>query len=114
MNDVAIDHSGSTIPRGMNWGAFFLTWIWAIRNRSFNFINVLLLLGLFLPYLGPLSALALSLYNGLTGYRRAYANGRWRDDDHFLRVQRGWSKWGAIQFFAAIGFILLSSLMTER
>ena len=114
MSNGIVEHSEPVIPRGMNWGAFFLTWIWAIRNRSFNLINLLLILGLFLPYAGPISALGLSLYNGLTGYRRAYANGRWKDEEHFLRVQRGWSKWGTIQFFAAIAFVIISSLLTER
>ncbi len=97
-----------------NWGAFFLTWIWAIRNRSLDAWTCLLFACCFLPYAGWPSALVLSIYSGMTGNKRAFRNGRWEDYDHFLRVQRKWSKWGATQFGAALVFIALVPLIAEK
>jgi hypothetical protein len=93
---------------GFNWGAFSLTWIWALRNRSFNLPTAVLLVLCFFPYVGFLSAAALAIYSGRTGTRRAWTNGRWHDREHFVRVQRRWSVVGLIQFaLVLLGLVLL-------
>jgi hypothetical protein len=91
---------------GFNWGAFLLTWIWALGNRSLNATTVVLLLLCVIPYLGVASAVALAVYSGRTGNRLAWKNKKWADKDHFLRVQRRWAVIGAAQF--ALALILLT------
>lgn len=70
---------------GWSWGAFFMSWIWAIGNRTW--IGLLALV----PYLGLIVAIIL----GVKGREWAWQNKRWDDIEHFNRVQRRWSIWGA-------------------
>jgi hypothetical protein len=69
---------------GWSWGAFFLSWIWAIGNRTW--IGLLALV----PYLGLIVAVVL----GIKGREWAWQNKRWDSVEHFRRVQRTWSIWG--------------------
>lgn len=71
--------------QGWSWGAFFLNWIWAIGNSTW--IGLLALV----PYLGFVMAIVL----GVKGREWAWQNKRWDDIEHFNRVQRRWSIWGA-------------------
>ncbi|MCU1225015.1 MAG: uncharacterized protein JWQ42_3108 [Edaphobacter sp.] len=93
---------------GFNWGAFFLTWIWSIRNRSLNFPTIVLLFLCLTPHLGLVFALALAIYSGITGNQRAWRNARWRDSQHFIHVQRCWAMWGLVQCILAV--VLLFTL----
>jgi Tfp pilus assembly major pilin PilA len=70
---------------GWSWGAFSLNWIWAIGNRTW--IGLLALV----PYLGFIVAIIL----GVKGREWAWQNKRWDSIEHFNRVQRRWSIWGA-------------------
>jgi len=88
--------------RDFNWGAFFLTWIWAIGNRSFNTVTLLHLVFCAVPYVGPFSAISLMLYSGLTGNDRAWNAKEWQDSEHFKRVQRRWALVGVTQFAIAV------------
>ena len=96
------------VVRSFNWGAFFLTWIWAIGNRTFNKVTILLLIVCAVPYVGPFSAMGLMLYSGFTGNSRALNSKKWRDLTHFTRVQRRWALCGVIQF--AFALLLIASL----
>ena len=112
MQKLDIDHAGEGTSRleavptihNFNWGAFFLTWIWAIGNRSFDRITGWLLVLCIVPYIGPLSALALMVYCGKTGNRRSWENKQWESIGHFERVQRRWAIAGVLQFALAILF----------
>ena len=46
--------SFSVVPteiEGWNWGAFWLTWIWGIRNRSYiSFLAFVPIVSLFIPF----------------------------------------------------------------
>lgn len=97
-HDASQDH-----VRGFNWGAFWLTWIWALGNRSFNVTTGVLLAGaVFLPVIGILCGVALMLYSGSTGNERAWANNRWESVDHFKNTQRRWSRIATFLVFAFI------------
>lgn len=80
--------------RGWSWGAFLLTWIWAIGNRTW--IGLLTLI----PYVGFIMAIVL----GIRGREWAWKNKKWDSVEHFNRVQRLWSMW-------AIGLVLGSLLV---
>ena len=70
---------------GWSWGAFLLNVIWAIGNRTW--IGLLALI----PYVGFIMAIIL----GIKGREWAWKNNQWNGIDHFNRVQRKWSLWGA-------------------
>ena len=72
------------IPRGWNWGAFFLTWIWGVCN------NVWISLLCFVPLVGLVMCFILGAY----GSKWAWKNKRWDSVEHFKRVQRKWAWWG--------------------
>jgi hypothetical protein len=70
--------------KGFSWGAFLLSWIWAVSNRTW--IGLLCLV----PYLG----LIMKFYLGFKGRELAWRNKRWDSLEHFDRVQKKWSVWG--------------------
>lgn len=100
--------------RKFNWGAFFLTWIWAIGNKTFNKLTLLLLILCVIPYIGPLCAVGLMFYSGLTGNDRAWKSKNWRDPEHFNEVQRRWAFVGVTQFVVALLFMISVPLFTTK
>lgn len=87
--------SGITPPEGVkgwSWGAFILSWIWAIGNSTW--IGLLALV----PYIGFIVA----IYLGIKGRELAWRNKRWDSLEHFNRVQRSWSKWSLILIVGAM------------
>jgi hypothetical protein len=72
--------------KGWSWGAFLWNWLWSIFNKTW--IGLLAIL----PYVGFIVA----IYLGVKGRELAWRNKRWESLEHFNRVQRNWSKWGAI------------------
>lgn len=85
------DVGGDAVPesvKGWSWGAFLLNWIWAIGNRTW--IGLLVLI----PYLGFIMAILL----GIKGREWAWKNRHWDSIDHFNEVQRRWSFWGVAIF----------------
>jgi hypothetical protein len=101
-------------PRGFNWGAFFLSWIWSIFNRSLNIPTIVLLVLCLTPYIGFAFALVLAIYSGVTGHKRAWRNGKWRDMEHFVSVQRRWAVLGLLQFIAAILLFIFLPVFYEK
>ncbi|TMO28029.1 hypothetical protein CWC28_09835 [Pseudoalteromonas sp. S4492] len=72
--------------KGFSWGAFLLSWIWAIGNSTW--IGLLALV----PYVGFI----VSVYLGFKGREMAWQNKRWDSVEHFQRVQKQWSFWGVL------------------
>ncbi len=88
-----------------NWGAFFLTWIWGIGNKSyltfFMFLaygaaSIFNSLGVFLPF-----CLGFSIYCGVMGNEWAWKNKTWEDTTQFNTMQKRWATGGAIFFVTA-------------
>lgn len=82
-------NESSQLPDGVagwSWGAFLLNWIWAIANKTW--IGLLCLV----PVVGFVMAFVL----GFKGREWAWKNTKWRDLEHFNRVQRLWSMWSLI------------------
>jgi hypothetical protein len=83
--------------RGWSWGAFFLSWIWAIFNKTwFGLLSLT-------PYVGILVA----IYLGVRGRELAWRNKRWESLEYFNQVQKRWSFWGVIIVVgtAALGIV---------
>ena len=78
----------SAVPpeiKGWNWGAFFLNFIWAVGNKTWiGLLTIVPLVGYIVP-----------IILGLKGNEWAWKNRRWKDIDHFKRVQKKWAIWGA-------------------
>ncbi len=78
-----------------NWGAFWLTWIWGIGNRSY--IALLSLL--------PIANLIMPFYLGKRGNELAWKNNRWYDIEELHHTQKKWAIAGwiiGLLFIAAI------------
>jgi hypothetical protein len=91
--------------KGWNWGAFWLTWIWGIRNRTYiAFLT-------FIPYVGFVMPFIL----GAKGNKWAWQNQKWDSIEQYKASQKRWAMWGLIIFIivisVAIGFGILASLM---
>ena len=84
--------------KGFSWGAFLLSWIWAIGNSTW--IGLLALV----PYVGFI----VSIYLGFKGREMAWQNKRWASVEHFQRVQKQWSFWGVL----IIGGIFLLGILS--
>jgi len=85
--------------KGWSWGAFLLSWIWAIGNRTW--------VGLFaiVPVVGFIMAIVL----GIKGREWAWKNKQWESIEHFNRVQRKWSFWGAM---ILVGLFVISFVVS--
>jgi len=87
--------------RGWNWGAFWLSWIWAIAHSTW--IGLLSLV----PYVGVIMHFVL----GAKGSEWAWQNRRFEGGvAEFKAVQRAWAKWAAVLVIVAVTMILLAIL----
>jgi cytochrome oxidase complex assembly protein 1 len=80
-----------------NWGAFLLNWIWGLGNGTY------IALLMFVPLVNVVMPFVL----GAKGSAWAWRNERWRDVDHFRRVQRTWAIWGVVVWVASIGLVVV-------
>jgi hypothetical protein len=81
-----------------NWGAFLLSWPWALGHRVW--IGLLAILPV-----GPLP-LIMAIILGARGNEWAWQNRKFRSIEDFRSTQSGWVRWGAI--FALINLFLLA------
>jgi len=96
-----------------NWGAFFLTWIWGIGNRTYITFLIIpaALFSLFVPILG----LAVSIWFGVQGNEWAWKNTNYNNAQIFNESQKKWAIFGTIIgilfSLIKIGIILLIFLL---
>ncbi|MBN1398636.1 MAG: hypothetical protein JXA06_11450 [Bacteroidetes bacterium] len=89
---------GSEVPpviRTWNWGAFFLSALWGIFNKTYIALWSVI----------PLMAIPMAFILGFKGSEWAWQNKRWKSIEHFQQVQKKWAVWGIIFFvvFTVIG-----------
>ncbi|KYH35528.1 hypothetical protein CLTEP_04670 [Clostridium tepidiprofundi DSM 19306] len=64
-----------------NWGAFWLTWIWGIFNKSYiALLSLLPILNFIMPF-----------YLGFKGNELAWRNNEWYDVEELHKTQKKWS-----------------------
>lgn len=81
--------------QGLNWGAFFFTWIWAIVNNA----GVLwIVIGFFLSFLSPIPQIIFLI----KGNELAWKGKQWASAEAFKATQRKWAMAGLILFAAVI------------
>lgn len=86
--------------KGWNWGAFFLSWIWGLGNRTY--IGLLALI--------PLVNIIMSIVLGARGSEWAWRNDRWESIEHFKRVQKSWAQWGVGLFIVGTVLVILANM----
>lgn len=106
-NNTSSQGKHQLLPEGVagwSWGAFLLSWIWAIGNRTWW--------GLFglIPGLG----LVVRVLLGMNGRRWAWQNRRWDSLAHFNRVQRRWSVAGGLLALALAAIVAAVALPIHR
>lgn len=89
--------------KGWSWGAFLLTWIWALGNRVW--IGLLC----FVPLVGIIMAFVL----GFKGREWAWQQKEWDSVEHFNEVQKKWSFWGVVLVLGAIVIGILSGFLSS-
>ena len=80
--------------KGWSWGGFFLSFIWAIPNRTW--IGLLALV--------PVIGLPVPFILGVKGREWAWRNREWESVAQFQQVQQRWAKWGLV--FYIVTFII--------
>jgi hypothetical protein len=104
MENTSGQGEAAEVPREIiqwNWGAFFLNWIWGIRNKTYiAFLCII-----------PVIGFVLMIVLGMRGNEWAWQNKRWESVEQFQQEQKIWSKWGirlayVILFFGILEFIM--------
>lgn len=102
-------YSQADIDRALerwNWGAFFCTWLWALVHKTYW--PLLAILCTFIPYLGQVGLLCISVYLGLNGSKIAWRCGRYKTFDSYRRAQRIWALVGVVLFAANVAITVYS------
>ena len=82
------------ISKKFNWGAFLLSWIWGIGNKTW--ITLIILPVNYIPYIGHLIALGLQIWFGIKGNEWAWQNKKFESVEQFHSNQKKWAIIGII------------------
>ena len=104
-DEVFINNSGQgeniEVPENVsdkfNWGAFLLTWIWGLGNKTY--ITLLIIVLAFIPFVNLVSGiaqLALSIWFGIKGNEWAWQNKKFASIEAFHEYQKKWAIAGTI------------------
>ncbi len=91
--------SSSTTPPSLNkwsWGGFFFGWLWAVFNGIYWPLIV------FIPFIGWIASIVISIILGINGNRMAWEKKTWQGVDHFEKAQKSWAKAALIVFLVSI------------
>lgn len=80
------------VAKRFNWGAFFLSWIWGLGNRSYITLIIfpIAILGM-IPILGIILQLGCMIWFGINGNKWAWQNKKWASVEAFHKVQKKWA-----------------------
>jgi len=95
-------NDGQSMPnelRCWNWGAFCLSWIWGIGNKSY------LTLWAMIPYFNFVWVFVC----GAKGNEWAWKNQKWESIEQFNIHQKKWAMWGGIVAGISLLFIIFCS-----
>ena len=82
------------VAKRFNWGAFLLSWIWGIGNKTY--ITLLSFVAGFIPFVGGLVVLGMQIWFGIKGNEWAWQNKRFQSIEHFHENQKKWAIAGVI------------------
>lgn len=105
--------------RKFNWGAFLLTWIWGIGNKTYiAFVIFAVSILNIIPFVGWIASFAFGIWLGIKGNEFAWKNSHWDNLEQFNNVQRKWAMWGGIvvgilSLLTFIAVLILSAAMAS-
>ena len=107
------------VAKHFNWGAFLLSWIWGIGNKTY--ITLLSFVAGFIPFVGALVVLGMQIWFGIKGNTWAWQNKRFQSVEHFHENQKKWTIAGVIVSFifvplaiaGVVAALTLPTLMTN-
>ena len=82
------------IIKKFNWGAFLLTWIWGLGNKTY--LPLIIIPVSFVPFLGSIINFGLSIWFGMKGNEWAWRNKRFISEEDFHSYQKLWTTIGII------------------
>ncbi|WP_202710946.1 hypothetical protein [Sporosalibacterium faouarense] len=97
----------TSVPPGVskwNWGAFWLTWIWGLANKSYIALLAFL----------PIVNIIIPFYLGAKGNELAWKNKTWYDIDDLHRTQRKWAIAGWVVAIFIISLIIINVTLEHR
>jgi hypothetical protein len=80
-NNAAAAIAVPAAAKKWNWGAFFMTWIWGLGNKTY-----IALLGLI-----PVVNIVMAFVLGARGSGWAWKNKKWESVEQFTRIQGLWT-----------------------
>lgn len=86
------------VARKFNWGAFLLTFIWALGHRAYLLAFLMFLANLiyFIPLFGGIICLGLCIFFGVKGNTWAWQNKQFQSVDYFHQHERKWAIAGVV------------------
>ena len=86
-----------SISKKFNWGAFLLTWIWGLGNKTYITLLIFpISFLLIIPFVGWFAYLGCQIWFGIKGNEWAWKNKSWYDEEDFHSVQKKWATAGLI------------------
>ena len=122
-NEAFINNSGQgeniQVPEDVsdkfNWGAFLLTWIWGLGNKTYiTFLIWLTFVLAFIPFVNLVSGiaqLALAIWFGIKGNEWAWKNKQFASVEAFHEYQKKWAIAGTILVIVGILFVIIMTLL---
>lgn len=102
------------VAKRFNWGAFLLSWIWGLGNKTY--ITLLIIAVSFIPIINFFVPLIMCIWFGIEGNAWAWQNKRFQSVEHFHSYQRKWAIAGIIPLvivlLVIIGMIASTALPT--
>ena len=103
--NITSELDNSDIPieniKGWNWGAFWLTWLWGIGNKSWLTFWALI------PYFNILWMFVC----GFKGNEWAWKNKNWTNFEEFTRVQKKWATIANILAVTLIAIVVIIMIL---
>jgi len=85
------------VAKKFNWGAFLLTWIWGLGNKTYITLVFFAACALcIIPIIGAFAPLGCSIWFGIKGNEWAWKNKRFESVGHFHSNQKKWAIAGVI------------------
>ena len=99
----------SAAPPGLNWGGFLLPFLWGPFNKVWIGLVSLVI---FIPIIGWIGSLGISVYLLIKGNELAWRSGRpWQSVEEFYAVQKAWTMWGLIVAGISIVISIITSVI---
>jgi hypothetical protein len=101
---MSTDNNAAAV-RKWNWGAFLLSWIWGLGNKTY--IALLCLI--------PVVNLVMIFILGARGSEWAWKNRKWESEGQFTRIQGLWTAFGLglyVGYTVALVLLIVALVIT--